>query len=72
VDEELGNQISPSNDFITLSKVKSKQDMRMAEIAAITHKLNIYCQAHPDLSTLMLPLRDGLTVMTYKKNSNKK
>ena len=40
---------------------------RMLKLAAIMHEFNAYVNTHPNLRSVMLPLRDGLTVCIYNK-----
>ena len=39
---------------------------RMNAIAEKMHEFNTWLAEHPQLSAMMLPLRDGLTVIRYK------
>jgi len=40
---------------------------RLAALAASMHAFNAWAAAHPHLAPVMLPLRDGLTVVRYSK-----
>lgn len=44
-----------------------KTQERFNKIAKLVHEFNAYVCGHPHLKTLMLPLRDGLTISTYHK-----
>ena len=39
---------------------------RMTVIAGIMNEFNEFCNAHPDLHQLILPIRDGLSVIQYR------
>jgi predicted O-methyltransferase YrrM len=41
------------------------QSHRMQKIASKVHTFNEYVNNHPNLCSLLLPLRDGLTILTY-------
>lgn len=52
-----------SNFKIKNSKVDDKEDSR----TKVIHEYNMKCASHPHLQTVMLPLRDGLTLSRYHK-----
>lgn len=42
---------------------------RMKKLAGTMHSFNMYLSTHPRLRTLMLPLRDGLTVAQLRESA---
>ena len=38
---------------------------RMLALAASMHEFNLFVKNHPNLESVLLPLRDGLTVIKY-------
>jgi predicted O-methyltransferase YrrM len=55
----------PSSDVATASAVEP----RMRALAAAMHSFNKYVASEPTLQPLLLPLRDGLTVIRYAPTS---
>jgi predicted O-methyltransferase YrrM len=51
---------------IAYAKVKGED--RLRELAVVMHKFNVFVAKHPQLQPVMLPLRDGLTVIRYSRN----
>lgn len=42
-------------------------EKRMNKLAEVIHRTNEYCLNHPNFTALMLPFRDGLTILRYRK-----
>ncbi len=59
------SNISSSN--VSCSRTSSNRYMA---IANSMHELNYYINHHPSLSQLILPIRDGLSVIQYNKKGN--
>jgi len=45
---------------------------RLAALAASMHAFNAWAAAHPHLTPVMLPLRDGLTVVRYARHPGRR
>lgn len=56
-------KFSEDNENIIKNIKDDKDDLRTKAI----HEYNINCASHPNLQTVMLPLRDGLTLSRYHK-----
>lgn len=50
----------------SLAEGKSEGGDRMQKLAAAMHAFNMHCKEHPQLSPVLLPIRDGLTIVRYK------
>lgn len=48
------------------SEDMDKKTQRQEKLTKIVHEFNVNCASHPLLRTVMLPLRDGLTVSRYE------
>ena len=61
VTEEVASlqSISTAEDGCT------KEEKRMRKLSQAIHRFNVFCSCHPNLKTLMLPLRDGLTILRF-------
>lgn len=43
---------------------------RMQKLAAAMHSFNTHCREHPQLNPVLLPIRDGLTVVRYASRTS--
>lgn len=43
-----------------------KKAKRLDKLTQVVHEFNVNCRAHPFLRTVMLPIRDGLTLSRYE------
>jgi caffeoyl-CoA O-methyltransferase len=48
---------------------KDKKEERKDLLTKMIHEFNLRCASHPFLKTVMIPLRDGLTVSRYEPSS---
>lgn len=48
------------------SNAVSAMEKKMVEKGRTVHDFNQFISSHPQLTSLMLPIRDGLTIAQYK------
>jgi caffeoyl-CoA O-methyltransferase len=51
---------------VTLNQSRDKKEERRDQLTKTIHEFNLRCASHPALKTVLLPLRDGLTISRYQ------
>ena len=46
------------------------KETRMIKLARAMHRFNRYVAAHPRLSQVVLPMRDGLSIVRYSRGAD--
>lgn len=59
------DEIAPSTSSFEEDVGESKSERRMRTLAKAMHLFNTYCRDHPRLEPLLLPIRDGLSIVRY-------